>query len=304
MSKSIENLLLLAGAARSGTTALAEALGTHPSISLSTPKEPHFLARGAFDKPAEGVHGKLFDEMRIVEDGSYLRAFDFSGAYFLDGSVSSLPYAELAIPEARRLAENLHVAVMLRDPVARLISNYKYMRSRGREDLSLADALAEEESRRSAGWPFIYRYRWLSTYSSQLARLNASTTEGETQVFLYEDYSGRFDLLGAEICQKLGLDPTALGASESARNASAGSTRSATMARIWEESVRRVPDSLRTPKVLEVGRAVRNTLLMTDVSDPQIEAMQDQLYSEFQPEIERCSDVLGRDLHDIWQPRR
>ena len=36
--------VLLAGAARSGTTALASYLGQHPSIQVAAHKEPHFLA--------------------------------------------------------------------------------------------------------------------------------------------------------------------------------------------------------------------------------------------------------------------
>jgi len=121
--------LLIPGAPKSGTTALHAALATHPQICMSRPKEPWFFFGDRFEGGA-ARHNALFAH---AEDG--VRVFgESSQGYFADPQSTS------------RIAESLDtpkIILLLRHPVERALSQYRYDVRRGIETDPLEVALRE-----------------------------------------------------------------------------------------------------------------------------------------------------------------
>jgi len=119
--------LLIPGAPKSGTTALHDALAAHPQICMSHPKEPWFFFGDRFDGGA-ARHNALFNHA-----GEAVRVFgESSQGYFAD---------PLSMD---RIAENLgapKVILLLRHPVERALSQYRYDFRRGIETDPLDVAL-------------------------------------------------------------------------------------------------------------------------------------------------------------------
>ncbi len=106
--------LVIAGAARSGTSTLAAHLARHPNIDMGKVKEPNYFSRHLDLGP------EWYDGLFAKRVGGLLR---------LDGSTS---YTYPKFPNAlARLAEaspNAFVIYSVRDPLARAVSHYLYYR--------------------------------------------------------------------------------------------------------------------------------------------------------------------------------
>ena len=129
--------LIIGGAPRSGTTFLCEMLAKHPDVFVARPiiPEPKVL----FADPSEGDVGVL---------ARYGAAF--AGAP--DGSVcveKSSNYFENEMARFRfgRLLPQTRMLFILREPIARAYSNWRWSRKNGLETLSFSDALSCEGRR-------------------------------------------------------------------------------------------------------------------------------------------------------------
>jgi hypothetical protein len=125
------------GFQRCGTTLLAELLDAHPEIDMIRPLRPepkHFLSDDATVDPVAyrrrwfGSH----PSQRVLGEKST--------SYVEHPSV--LDRIHEALPGARFL-------VLLRDPVLRAVSHYRFSRQNGYEDLPVDKALTEEAERRT-----------------------------------------------------------------------------------------------------------------------------------------------------------
>lgn len=129
MSHHICNLVV-PGAAKSGTSSLHEALDAHPDISMSKNKEPHFFCcKPLFERGAD-YHNSLFDRT----------------ATFKVYGESSTGYmiCEQAI---QRISTNLRspkIIMILRDPVDRTFSHYRWRYKLGLEKRSFLEALRKD----------------------------------------------------------------------------------------------------------------------------------------------------------------
>ena len=178
---------LIAGAMRSGTTALASALAEHPQVFMTTPKEPNFFAVpcGALDFTGPGDQG--FARHNISDWDSYRKLFPSDGDR-VRGEASA---AYLALPgvaaEIRKRCPDIKVILILRDPVQRAFSAWQYLRGKGRESLrDFREALLAEDQRRVRGYGPIWWYAGASSYQLGLeeylatfpgSRVHTLTTE-------------------------------------------------------------------------------------------------------------------------------
>jgi hypothetical protein len=121
--------LLIPGAPKSGTTALHAALATHPQICMSRPKEPWFFFGERFEGGA-ARHNALFahaaEETRVFGESSQ--------GYFAD------PISMDRIAES---LESPKIILLLRHPVERALSQYRYDVRRGLETDPLEVALRD-----------------------------------------------------------------------------------------------------------------------------------------------------------------
>lgn len=154
--KALHPAFLIVGVMKGGTTSLLHYLSKHPRILPPIVKEMHY-----FGSPERGVDWYLAHFPRRPQ---WERRFVTGEAYV--GNFASRKSAEVAssvFPDAR-------IIVVLRDPVARVLSHYYHELRVGIEKRSIDDAIDEELEffRTSDGEPAGSLWRYFETQRSYL----------------------------------------------------------------------------------------------------------------------------------------
>lgn len=148
--------LILAGFAKCGTSSLHEYLSLHPEICMSSVKEPHYFS--VSERMSRGLewYESLFGHAT-------------SGTRIFGESSTSYSVWEPSLVRIREQLDKPKLIVLLRDPLERLLSHYRWMYALGLEKMDLRRALALEA--RTVASPDIHRngcypwYRRCSNYS-------------------------------------------------------------------------------------------------------------------------------------------
>lgn len=129
--------LIIGGAPRSGTTFLGEVLAKHPDVFVARPMIPEpkvlFADPGVGDAGILARYAAVFadapdDSVRIEKTSNYLES-------------------EIARIRFGRLLLKTRMLFILRDPIARAYSNWRWSRKNGLEVLSFTEALSREGRR-------------------------------------------------------------------------------------------------------------------------------------------------------------
>src|SRR5262249_10905554 len=158
-SMRLPNFLVL-GAAKAGTSSLAEYLGQHPQIFLPRGwKELRFFAYEGRRIDYRGP-GDVESNQRTTTDlASYARYFEDARDEIAVGEVSPVylyHYRRAVDAIARHLGEP-RLIIILRNPVDRAFSHWAHLVRDNREELrDFADALAAEERRQDWEWSWHY----------------------------------------------------------------------------------------------------------------------------------------------------
>ena len=179
--------LFLIGAAKAGTTALAEMLGNHPEISPLAIKEPGHFCHDIYAEGFSASYQKMlrWDEAKFFEsDALDQRHMAFvevrdnydrlvveaaEAPYILDASTAYLPSTSAAENIASYNAE-AKIIVSLRNPATRAYSHYNMARKYGKEQRSFLDAIKAEAALEKARWGWDECYLELGYYAPQLER--------------------------------------------------------------------------------------------------------------------------------------
>ena len=121
--------LLIPGAAKSGTSSLHAALDRHPKISMSLPKEPQFFSFDDAFARGSALHNSFFKKSA-------------SARYYGESSQSYFAHP-WAIERIRSTLRQPKAIIILRHPVDRLLSQYRWNYKRATETASLEDAIAQ-----------------------------------------------------------------------------------------------------------------------------------------------------------------
>jgi len=144
---------LIIGAAKCGTTSLHRYLDLHPEIGMSRVKEPHFFnGRAPWERGAEW-YASLFDP-------GFAQRGESSVGYSAHPHTPGVPERIASvIPDARLL-------YLVRDPLARLVSDHVHRVSDGRETRSLDEAVLDMAGTRLAdrGRYFFQLERYLERF--------------------------------------------------------------------------------------------------------------------------------------------
>ena len=233
MSASRPNFAIV-GAARSGSTSVAEALRQHPDAFICQPKEPHYYAFAGQDIHFTGPGDDAsMNRVVVTRQVDFLALFDGSEDRRArgDGSVSSLYYHDHAITSIRAVNPDMKIVIIVRHPVERAFSSYQYLRVRGLEPLdNFEDALAQEPDRRKANWHHLWHYTAMSRYATAVGHYVDAFGPEQVGIWFYDDLVTKPERCLAEVCRFLGLDP-AQGAELSHVNVS-GKPRSAGLQRL------------------------------------------------------------------------
>jgi hypothetical protein len=195
------------GAQRSGTTYLYRVLDEHPAVAMARPvwPEPKFF----------------FDDDQYRRGLGWYRQTYF--AHAADGQLrgeKSVGYLESDTAAERILAAipDAPIVVILRNPVDRAVSNYRFSLENGLETLSIEEALFADEQKRAipdGEWfivderriganPFAYRRR--GHYVEDLRRYANRFGRDQMHVMVFEDTIASGSAV-AELYEFLGIDP-------------------------------------------------------------------------------------------------
>jgi hypothetical protein len=139
---------LIVGAARSGTTSLFHYLRQHPHVFMSAQhKEPRFFLYA--ENPPQNIKESFYKRNKKIlwrfED--YVKLFETAKDFQVIGeaSVSYLYYFSNTIQHIKSVYgeryKELKIIVILRNPVERAFSHYHFLVRKGRQKLSLKEAI-------------------------------------------------------------------------------------------------------------------------------------------------------------------
>lgn len=279
--------LFLIGSMKSGTTYLSELLAEHPSIFMSTPKEPcHFVDGGALRRVWPNMWRRGF--WQSAE--RYLSLFADAGDAPVIGEASTL-YSHAptfsGVPQ-RILAFNpdARFIYLMRDPVERSISHYWHSVTWWGERRSILTAMRSDP-----------RYTDVSHYSRQLQEYLRHVGMNRIHVLTYEALLANPIGQLSNICAWLGVNPTF----RPSRVGLASNSRAHTVYQVrgWGllEKVRRSPLYSRVARHLPApARRVGYKLALRRVRPAEVptDAVQAYLRSEQLRQTEELGELLQR----------
>jgi hypothetical protein len=277
------------GAPKCGTTALDNYLAQHPEIAMA-PKELHYFGS---DLQHQAFPGSKED---------YLRLFPSTGTRAGETSVYYL-YSLRAAAEIHDFAPNAEIIAMVRNPVDMLPSLHSQLVFDGGEaitDFALALAGDHDTSGRVRR-PMILRrhsYRDAACFSSQLERYFERFGREKVHVIVFEDFVKDAASTYARVCEFLGVDPAFM-PDVRPLNTNHGwrSERLRVLVQHPPQPVRLAARALPSRRLRgAIARWIQWSNVEYRSREPLAPELRAQLQAEFVPEVERLSELLGRDL--------
>jgi hypothetical protein len=307
----------LVGHAKSGTTALYEALRRHPQIYMPAVKEPQFFARN-WDAPAAGSE-RAFEQtgrsMETVEE--YLSLFSAARDDQRVGEASTFYlWSEIAPARIARVQPAARIIAILREPASFLRSLHMQMvQNNSESEKDLRRALALETIRRqgrkiprNAHWPRALMYSERVRYVEQLRRYHELFGREQVLVLIYEDFNADNDATVRRVLRFLDVDDdAALEVARANPTVALRSPRLDVMMRSvragsspLSRGVKAALKGVTTDRVRkEVLYPVRRRLVFRSPPPPD-EALMAELRSRFKDEVVSLGEYLDRDLVTLW----
>jgi len=189
---------IVAGAQKSGTTALHYFLAKHPNITMGDQQEIHF-----FDDDA--TFAATVDYERLHKHYPLVAPSTMAG----DCTPSYL-YFKPAPERIWKYNPKIKLLVLLRNPVERAFAHWNMQRFKGREPLDFFDAIKEEKTR-IAGAPPIEARRFAYVdrgfYAEQLERIFKFFPREQVKVVKFEEFENKQRETLVSIFSFLGLEP-------------------------------------------------------------------------------------------------
>ena len=192
---------ILAGAQKSGTTALHYFLTKHPDITMGDQQEMHFfdneeIFAGPIDYELLHRHYPPVPRSTI--------AGDCTPAYL---------YWKPAIERIWNYNPKIKLVVLLRNPIDRAFAHWNMQRFKGREPLDFLDAVKEEQKRaQQLGAREFRRFAYVARglYREQVERVFKFFPSEQVKIFKFEKFqnSNRETLMS--VFEFLGVRPTAV----------------------------------------------------------------------------------------------
>jgi hypothetical protein len=191
---------IVAGAQKSGTTALNYYLKRHPQIALPIKKELHFFDNDELFAGGNVSYQPLHDMFRPAHPGSI--AGENTPVYL---------YWRPALPRIRDYNPAMKFIVILRNPIERAFSQWNMQRTRGTEPLDFIEAVEAEPHRIAAAAPKQLRkfsYLDRGRYGEQLERAFRLFPRERFLVIKYEEFRARQREIVEAVFRFLNLQPT------------------------------------------------------------------------------------------------
>ncbi|MBU1003195.1 MAG: sulfotransferase domain-containing protein [Proteobacteria bacterium] len=192
---------IIAGAGKSGTTTLWSQLNTHPQVCMARIKEPAFFSEikgmnegggpGAPTASGSYSRGLAWYESLFTAENSH-RAFGEASTLYM--------HAPDAAGLIRRHIPSVRLVFILRDPVARMYSQYWQERKAGMR-------LPDFDAMLDAGHPRMRRYAYNSHYREHLERFLAIFPRSQILILFSERLRTLPGTTFDEACTFIGVEP-------------------------------------------------------------------------------------------------
>lgn len=190
---------IVAGAQKSGTTALNYYLKRHPRIALPIKKELHFFDNDALFTGETVSYEALHTMFRPARPDS-----------IAGENTPNYLYWPPALQRVREYNPSIKLIVLLRNPIDRAFSQWNMQRVRGIEPLDFLDAICAEPERlaklppdRARKFAYLDRGR----YGTQLQRALSLFPREQLLILKYEEFRARQRELVTEVFRFLELEP-------------------------------------------------------------------------------------------------
>lgn len=283
-------------------------LGQHPDIFMARKEMHHFGQDLVFA-------AKFY--RRDLE--AYLAEFDGRGTQRRAGE-SSVWYlfSQEAAREIKAFNPEAKIIIMLRQPVEMMYSLYHNFRYDANEQLGSFEEALEAEERRKAGkclsrqsyFAQGLQYREVVRYTEQVRRYFDVFGRERVQVLLFDDFAADPGAACRQTLGFLGVDPAALKTDFTVVN-SAKTVKSPALRWLMREPVLRVTALKMRPALPWVFAGLQRLESRLQKMNnqekkpaPMAPEVRERLRREFEPEIERLAQLLGRDLSHWAKPGR
>ena len=304
--------LFIIGAPKSGTTSLYEYLKGHPEVFMSVVKEPCYFARDlARDDSGNFLvywrDRKLYADL-FREAGEAKIAGEGSTRYLYSKDAPALIHK--ASPDAR-------IVAMLRNPVDMIHSLHAHKLAAATEDVADFEQALALEADRHAGRnlpahsnPLLATYRDRARFGEQLPRWFEELGRDSVHVIIFEDMVRDPQTEFRRLLEFLDIDPDYQPPSFAAYNTAHGA-RSMTIRRllngrlpqwlVWTALPRVIGDTRTRGLVRRFRHSwFHRKPIQKGALRPELRR---QLEDEFVPDVALVSELLGRDLGELWFKR-
>jgi hypothetical protein len=299
--------VFIVGAPKCGTSAMHQYLAAHDEIYMAK-KEMH-----AFGSDLR--FGPQFYRRNLQE---YLAEFDARNGERRAGEASVwYLYSAQAAAEIHAFNPEARIIIMLREPVEMLYSLYSQFRFDGNEHLkTFEEALAAEEDRRAGRrikrQTYLAQglvYRDTARYTAQIRRYFEVFGRDRVHVVVYDDLVADVRATFCRTLDFLGVDSARIRTDFPTINGNKAVKHSALRGLLNDPLVRSTAVAVgrRLPRPVfaalhDLERRLWKLNSRSEKRPPLAPEVRAQLQREFAPEVERLSELLGRDLtHWSWQ---
>ena len=286
----------MVGAPKCGTTALYKCLEAHPEIFVPERKEIHYFGTD------------LYSPTYVRDTDKYLSLFAAARNEKRLGEASVwYLYSKRASSEIKEYCPTAQIIIMLRNPVDMIYSLHSQLLYSGSEDVEDFEKALNIEAERRRGLrlpakPYPVEglfYQEVGKYTDQVSRyLNAFEAE-KVKIIIYDDFKDHPARVCRETFDFLGVSPTfepeirVINPNKRDRSKGVRTFLDAPPPSL----VRKLARPLMTPEIRHKLFATLRRLNTEYLPRPPLrEELRRQLQSEFAPDVERLSHLLGRDL--------
>jgi hypothetical protein len=288
---------LIIGAGKAGTRSLYSYLQQHPEVYMSPIKETNFFALEGEEINFKGPKANQeINSWSINNLEDYQKMFDSVQSEKAIGEASPLYlYSPKAPDRIKHYIPHAKLIAVLRNPAERAFSNYNYFSIPEVEPLSFENALQAETERINNQWEWIWHYKNLGFYYSQLQRYYKIFSPNQIKVYLYEDIQADSQKVMSDLFNFIGVDPNFIPNTYKKYNVTY-KVKSKALLNFFEKPnliknfIRNlVPDTIRKPMAAKVYRS--------NLVKPQLEPkIISELIEVYREDILRLQDLIQRDL--------
>jgi hypothetical protein len=295
------------GGQKAGTTSLYHYLNQHPHIYMSPVKEPFFF-NNELDSKGEVVQQRFAGParrrpLRCSNIEEYHALFRGVGDETAIGEASTLYlYAPGTAERIKRYVPEARIIALLRNPADRAYSSFLHAVRIGAEPLTdFAQALREEAESVRNNWRYVFHYRNMGFYSSQLERYYEVFGRERVEVWLYEDLRDDSSSVAQSVFRFLEVDDSFVPNTSSKHNPAGvpKSRFSRTMVRAMDRTASLFLENFTSnsriyPPASRLRRRIQSRIL---AKPPPLDSeVRIELIEGYKNDILKLEALIGRDL--------